>query len=42
MQKAMRSPFLAPFCADRATTVSDIIVRMVVDDVMQASGIKTE
>ena len=42
MQKAMRSPFLAPFRADRATTVSDIIVRMVVDDVMQASGIKTE
>ena len=42
MQKAMRSSFLAPFRADRATTVSDIILRMVVDDVMPASQIKTE
>ena len=42
MQKAMRSSFLAPFCADRATTVSDIIVRMVADDVMQEAGFKTQ
>ena len=42
MQKAMRSPFLAPVCADRATTVSDIILRMVVGDVMQASPFKTQ
>ena len=42
MQKAMRSPFLAPFCADRATTVSDIIVRMVVDDGQPASPFKTQ
>ena len=42
MQKAMRSSFLAPFRADRATTVSNIIVRMVVDDVMQEAGFKTQ
>ena len=42
MQKAMRSPFLAPFRADRATTVSDIVLRMVVDDAMQASPFKTQ
>ena len=42
MQKAMRSSFLAPFRADRATTVSDIILRMVVDDGMQASPFKTQ
>ena len=42
MQKAMRSSFLAPFRADRATTVSDILVRMVVDDAMQALQIKTQ
>ena len=42
MQKAMRSPFLAPFCADRATTVSDIIVRMDVDDGQPASPFKTQ
>ena len=42
MQKAMRSSFLAPFCADRATTVSDIIVRMVVDDEQPASQFKTQ
>ena len=32
MKKATRSPFLAPFRADRATAASDIVVRMVVDD----------
>ena len=42
MQKAMRSSFLAPFRADRATTVSDIILRMVVDDGMQASEFKMQ
>ena len=42
MQKAMRSSFLAPFCADRATKVSDIIVRMVVDDEQPASPFKTQ
>ena len=31
----MRSSFLAPFRADRATTVSDIIVRMAADDLRQ-------
>ena len=42
MQKAMRSSFLAPFRADRATTVSNIILRMVVDDGMQASEFKMQ
>ena len=42
MQKAMRSSFLAPFCADRATTVSDIIVGMVADDAMREAGFKTQ
>ena len=32
MKKATRSPFLAPIRADRATAASDIVVRMVVDD----------
>ena len=32
MQKAMRSSFLAPFRADRATAVLGIVVRMTVDD----------
>ena len=35
MQKAMRSSFLAPFRADRATTESNIIVRMAADDLRQ-------
>ena len=42
MQKAMRSSFLAPFRADRATTVSDIILRMVVDDGQPASEFKMQ
>jgi hypothetical protein len=42
MQKAMRSSFLAPFRADRATTVSDIIVRMVADDGMQEALIHAQ
>ena len=42
MKNDTRSAFLAPFRADRATTVSNIIVRMVVDDVMQEAGFKTQ
>jgi hypothetical protein len=42
MQKAMRSSFLAPFCANRATTVSDIILRMVADVTLSAPQIKTQ
>ena len=42
MKNYPRSTFLAPFRADRATTVSNIIVRMVVDDVMQEAGFKTQ
>ena len=32
MQKAIRSAFLAPFRADRATTVSDIVQHVAADD----------
>jgi hypothetical protein len=42
MQKAMRSSFLAPLRADRATTVSDIILRMVADDDMSPAPIHTQ
>ena len=31
IKKATRSPFLAPFRADRATAMSDIVVRIVID-----------
>ena len=42
MKNDPRSTFLAPFRADRATTVSDIIVGMVADDAMQEAGFKTQ
>ena len=35
MKKDMRSSFLAQFRADRATAVSDIIVRVAADDLRQ-------
>ena len=35
MKNDPRSTFLAPFRADRATTESDIIVRMAADDLRQ-------
>ena len=35
MKNDTRSAFLAPFRADRATTESDIIVRMAADDLRQ-------
>ena len=38
MQNGLRSFFLAPFRADRATAVSDIIVRMAVDDLIQKTA----
>ena len=41
MKNDTRSAFLAPFRADRATTVSDIIVYMVADDGMSPARFKT-
>ena len=38
MKKDMRSSFLAPFRADRATAVSDIIVRVAADDLRQKAA----
>ena len=38
MQNGLRSSFLAPFPADRATAVSDIIVRIAVDDLRQKTA----
>ena len=37
-KKDMRSSFLAPFRADRATAVSDIIVRAAADDLRQKAA----
>jgi len=38
MQKAMRSPLLAPIQAGRASAASGIIVRMAIDDLKQAGA----
>ena len=38
MQNDLRSSFLAPFRADRATAVMDIVVRMTVDDLRRSSA----
>ena len=38
IKKDMRSSFLAQFRADRATAVSDIIVRVAADDLRKSSG----
>jgi len=37
-KKDIRSSFLAPFRADRATAVSDIIVRVAADDLRQKAA----
>ena len=37
-KKDMRSSFLAPFRADRATAVSDIIVRVAAEDLRQKAA----
>ena len=38
MKKATRSPFLAPFRVDRATAMSDIVVRAVTDDLRHSTA----
>ena len=38
MQNELRSSFLAPFRADRATAASGIVVRMAVDDLRQKAA----
>ena len=38
MKKDLRSSFLAQFRADRATAVSDIIVRVAADDLRQKAA----